>query len=91
MFELICGCVEMLSMCEQSRVGLDLASSFVGPHLQTDGGLVVGFVRLSLWIIQMSSGSVRRHSSLAGTFVCSHLRTKVKLFHPISVICSPVQ
>jgi len=57
-------------------VGFNLAGSFVGSHLQADGGLVEGFVRLGLWIIQMSPGAVRSHPRLTRTLVCPHLRTK---------------
>lgn len=59
-------------------VWVNLAGSFVGSHLQADGGLVTGFVSLSLWIIQMSSGSIRSHSSLTRTLVCPHLWTNIK-------------
>lgn len=57
-------------------VACHLAGAFVGSHLQADGGLVVGFVSLSLWIIQMSSGSIGSHSSLTCTLVCPHLKVK---------------
>jgi len=50
-----------------------LAGSLVGPHLQADGGLVEGFVRLGPRVIEMSSGSIRSHPSLTRTLVGPHL------------------
>lgn len=71
---------------EASKEGwANLAGSFVGSHLQADGGLVVGFVSLSLRIIQMSPGSISSHSSLTRTLVCPHLWTKSQL----SVLTKP--
>ena len=60
-----------------------LAGSFVGAHLQADGGLVVGLVRLCLWVVEMSSGAVGRHPSLARTLVGSHLEERRTEEHTI--------
>lgn len=57
----------------EPRRSTNLAGSFVGSHLQADGGLVIGFVSLILWVVQMSSGPISRHSGLTCTLVCSHL------------------
>lgn len=50
-----------------------LAGSFVGAHLQADGGLVKGFVSLHLGIIKMPPSPIGCHTRLAGTFVGPHL------------------
>lgn len=55
------------------EVWADLTGSFVGSHLQADGGLVIGFIRLGLWIVQVPPGSVGGHSSLTRTLVGPHL------------------
>lgn len=57
----------------QYKVLADLTGSFVGSHLQADGGLVVGFIRLGLWIVQVPPGSIGGHSSLTRTLVGAHL------------------
>lgn len=68
----------MIKIEVQTTVRSNLAGSFVGAHLQTDGGLVIRLISVGLWVIQMSSGSICCHSSLTGTLVCSHLRIKQK-------------
>lgn len=53
-----------------------LAGSFVGAHLQTNRGLVKGFVGLHLGVIKMPPGPIGCHTRLAGTFVGSHLSSE---------------
>ena len=57
-----------------------LAGSLVGAHLEADGGLVEGFVRVRLWVIEMSSGAISSHSCLTRTLVCSHLNRRRNFF-----------
>lgn len=63
----------MIILCIFSEEWANLAGSFVGSHLQADGGLVIGFVRLGLWVVQVPPGSVGGHSGLARTLVGPHL------------------
>lgn len=51
-----------------------LTGSFVSTHLQADSGLVIRLVCLCLWVIKMSPGAISSHTSLACTFVSSHLK-----------------
>lgn len=51
-----------------------LAGSFVGAHLQADGGLVIGFLCLRFGVVKVSPGPVGGHTSLACAFVGSHLK-----------------
>lgn len=55
-----------------------LTCSLIGAHLQANGSLVIWLVRLSLWVIKMSSGAISSHSSLTGTFIRPHLDVKEK-------------
>lgn len=58
-----------------------LACSFVGSHLQTDGGVVHGGLDLSFGIIQVPPSAICIHTCLTGTLVGPHLKKEKPTKH----------
>lgn len=50
-----------------------LAGTFVGAHLQADGGVVHGRQDLVLGVVEVPPGAIGRHARLAGTLIGAHL------------------